>query len=894
MIFGAMGASGVLLLLVIFYTMTLSDITSGAKKDSENLSDQIAYSLEFLAAKNDSFALQRVVEKSSTLEGVSRVIIVDTRQVIQAHTDSGMIGQEDASSLIAEVIQSGRNLSHVNGAQIIFIRPLHGQPFTSEHHDVIGALWVEIDITHSIENARGRFFEIGAVLFTTLILAYLAQYLLIKQIVIGRIFEIEKGIHNAIKGGLVSPVIVQKSFGSEDEINVLAQSYNYLISGLTKSQSKLQAERDFALQIMESMSEGLTLINAAGIFEYVNPAYAGFLGLPPQQMIGRTPCDFMAEDDRKVMLKEWEVRQRGTASSYESRLFHTSGAETRVLISAVPRYTDGVFSGSLAVITDISQRVRIEQMTADLQRKLTFEELTARLAAAFMNMPSGQIGGIIQQTLGQLGELFEVNRAYVFEFNHDSETVSNTFEWCADGISPQIGNRQDLPVETFPWWMQRLRKGETIVISNVSEMSNEAAAEQQFMLEQGIQSVLATPIYSDNQFYGFLGLDSVIRRRDWLKDEIQFLQVLMGIFMNAIARQRAEENLRVSEARNRAFLDAVPDLIFRIDSTGKFLDFLAGENQNLYVHQDQIIGNNIESLLPQDIASKTISLIRTALDKKQPQNFEYKLSTKDGESTYDAHIVPDLPGQVIIVSHDISERVHLEQMKTDFINRASHELRTPLTTAILMAELLEEEERDEQRIELFSILRYELNRQHILLNDLLMAGRLENGRVIYHLSDVDVLELVNEAVATVKPQADKRQNTVEIRPDPDLHTIKTNRQAMHQVILNLLSNAIKFSHPGGPVIAHVKNSETGIVISIQDFGIGIPAHDLEHIATRFFRAQNAIENEIQGTGIGLFIASETIKLLNGTLNIESVESQGTTIHIRHPLEPIRITGKLKG
>jgi signal transduction histidine kinase len=114
------------------------------------------------------------------------------------------------------------------------------------------------------------------------------------------------------------------------------------------------------------------------------------------------------------------------------------------------------------------------------------------------------------------------------------------------------------------------------------------------------------------------------------------------------------------------------------------------------------------------------------------------------------------------------------------------------------------------------------------------------------------------------------------------------------VILNLLSNAIKFSHPGGPVIAHVKNSETGIVISIQDFGIGIPAHDLEHIATRFFRAQNAIENEIQGTGIGLFIASETIKLLNGTLNIESVESQGTTIHIRHPLEPIRITGKLKG
>ena len=151
--------------------------------------------------------------------------------------------------------------------------------------------------------------------------------------------------------------------------------------------------------------------------------------------------------------------------------------------------------------------------------------------------------------------------------------MSNTFEWCAGDVSPQIDNLQNLPVDIFPWWMKKLKQGETIDVPRVCEMPAEAEAEKNILQEQGIQSILVTPIYTDNQLFGFLGLDSVARERTWLKDEIQYLQVLMGIVMNTITRQRAEEDLRMSEARNRAFLDAIPDLIFRIDEDGTFLDF---------------------------------------------------------------------------------------------------------------------------------------------------------------------------------------------------------------------------------------------------------------------------------------------------------------------------------
>lgn len=882
LILGTLGSAGILLFLVASYFMALSGIVNGAQKDSENLSDQIAYSLQILAAQNDSFALQRVAEKSSTLESVSRIIIVDTQQVILAHTDQRMIGQQDNSPLFTEVLNSGRNLSQTDGMRVIFIRPLHGQSFTTEYHDLIGALWVEIDITQSTNETQARFFEIGSFAIAILLLGYITQYLVLKKTVIDRIFEIEKGIRNALRGELGAPVTVVKSFGSEDEINALAQSYNYLTSNLVESQAKLKSERDFALQIMESMGEGLTITNADGIFEYVNPGYAGFLGLSPKEIIGRSPSDFMNRQGNLNMEKEWEKRRKGLASTYEARLLRQDGSELQVLISSVPRYLKGKFAGSLAVITDISDRARIEEMTAALQRKLIFEELTAELAETFMKTVSSEVNNTIQKMLGKLGGLFDVDRTYIFEFDANLQTMNNTYEWCASGVTPQIEVLKNLPTEIFPWWMEQLKKGETIIVPRVSEMPTEAAAEQNILTEQEIQSVLVTPIRSEETLFGFLGLDSVKKERQWSKDEIQFLQVAMGIVMNTITRLQAEENLRLSESRNRAFLDAVPDLIFRIDANGTFLDFRADQTQNLFIPPDQIIGSNIENTLPKDIARTTISLIQTALETNQTQKFEYQLETAIGTLTYDAHIVPSSDREVIVVSHDISERAQLEQMKTDFINRASHELRTPLTTAILMAELLEEEETNKERTELFSILRYELDRQRQLLNDLLTAARIENGRVAYHLSEVEIPVLVEEAIATVKPQAEKRQINVEIETEKILPVILTDRQALHQILLNLLSNAIKFSYPGGQVVVHIKNSEGGVLVSVQDFGIGIPSQDMEHITTRFFRAQNATENEIQGTGIGLFIVNETVKKLKGHLQIESVQDEGSTMHIWLP------------
>jgi PAS domain S-box-containing protein len=887
--FSVIGLVGMLTAVAFFYYASTRGIYEGMEKRAEILSDEITYSLEILSeqqdAKDELFSIQRLVEKSSTLEGVTEIIVVDTKKTILAHSNKQQVGQLLNSDLIEDILHNGNTASQTIGQRIIFVRPLHGQAYTDEFHNVIGVLWIGMDVSDSVIQQQKAFEFVAIGVIVILLLFFSTQIITVNRIVVQRLQGVQTGIAKHMKSGESTAILISQSFGSEDEINELAQAYNYLITSWRDAIRKLQNERDFGLKIMDSMGEGLTITNHQGLFEYVNPAYAGLVGLTPREIEGRSPKEFSHPQEIVKQIKEGEIRKQGISSLYETILLTKDGAEVPVLISAVPRIVNGENIGSIAVVTNISDRAHIEEMSASLQRKLIFEELTAHLAATFMILPASEMDKAIQETLRQLGELFQVDRTYIFEFTADQAFMNNTHEWCAENISPQIENLQNLPTEILPWWVNLLKKGETINVPRVSEMPPEASTEKEILADQSIQSVLVTPISSENGLFGFLGLDSVVRERRWTNDEIQFLQVLMGIVMNTITRQRAEENLTRSESRNRAFLNAVPDLIFRISEDGTFLDFQSGAGNRLLAPPEAIIGQKVETILPGDISKATMAAIKTALETKKPQQFEYIIQNETGPLTYDARVVSSAAREVIVVAHDITERVRLEEMKTDFINRASHELRTPLTTAILMAELLEDDGMTEDKQEFLTVLKEELNRQRMLLNDLLIAGRIENKRFEVHLAPADIAPLIEEAVSSVKPQADAREITIQLEISEMPSKAYTDRQSLIQILLNLLSNAIKYSNPQTNIEVSACQREKFIEIAVRDHGMGIPAQDLPHIATRFYRAKNATQMEIQGSGIGLYIVKEILQSLGGEMKIESVESEGTTVSIFLPLIP---------
>jgi PAS domain S-box-containing protein len=369
-------------------------------------------------------------------------------------------------------------------------------------------------------------------------------------------------------------------------------------------------------------------------------------------------------------------------------------------------------------------------------------------------------------------------------------------------------------------------------------------------------------------------------------------------FWDITESKRTEEALRESEEKFRTIIELTNEGVILIDEQGFIIEWNRALEQFTGIMRTETIGIPAWEvqvrLLPKARRSQiTAEHLKQALlqilKNGQHSSDEVNIETASGEPRtilQNAFPIKTNRGYRLgILMHDITERARLEQMKTDFISRASHELRTPLTTAILMADLLEDNNTDEERMKFLKILKQELKRQRLLLEDLLVAGRIESKRFEVHLAPVEPLPVIEEAISSVKPQADARRLEIQLEAAAALPLANTDRQALLQVLLNLLSNAIKFSHPNNVIEVCARAKDSSLLIAVKDYGVGIPAADLPHISGRFFRAQNATELEIAGTGIGMYIIREILDALGGRMEIESMENQGTTIFIFLPLCP---------
>jgi len=210
------------------------------------------------------------------------------------------------------------------------------------------------------------------------------------------------------------------------------------------------------------------------------------------------------------------------------------------------RGSDGSLNGALGTVLDLTERNRIE---AALYERLAFEKLITELSTRFITLSPQEIGRGFDDALGSIGAFASADRAYVFLFSKDGTTMTNTHEWCAPGVEPQIHNLVDLPVQLFPWWTERMRRRETIHIPRVVDLPEEAAAEKQILLEQLIQSVVVVPMTCGPNVVGFVGFDWVRTSKVWTADDVALLRIVGEIFANAMNRSRAEEQRVLLEAQ---------------------------------------------------------------------------------------------------------------------------------------------------------------------------------------------------------------------------------------------------------------------------------------------------------------------------------------------------------
>lgn len=223
---------------------------------------------------------------------------------------------------------------------------------------------------------------------------------------------------------------------------------------------------------------------------------------------------------------------------------------------------------------------------------------------------------------------------------------------------------------------------------------------------------------------------------------------------------------------------------------------------------------------------------------------------------------------------DITERKQSERMKSDFVSFVSHQLRTPLSGMSWMLELAAESDGipDEARGHIADA-RESAGRLSTLVNDLLDIAKLESGRLSAVPEPLALAALTQSVVAEIRPLAAGKVLGLEVTCHP-VRRVFADAQLLRQVVTNLLSNAVKYTPSGGRIAIHLGQLNGSVTWSVRDSGVGVPKTAQPRLFEKFYRADNAVSMDAEGTGLGLHLVRLIVEQAGGRVWCESEEGQG--------------------
>lgn len=241
-----------------------------------------------------------------------------------------------------------------------------------------------------------------------------------------------------------------------------------------------------------------------------------------------------------------------------------------------------------------------------------------------------------------------------------------------------------------------------------------------------------------------------------------------------------------------------------------------------------------------------------------------------------------------VITRSFEDLAEANRMKAEFVNIVSHQLRTPLTNlrwAIqsLLSEGITIASKD-QGIDYFDIIKENGARMERLIDDLLTITRLRDGKMESKKTKFSLQSLTAEVISENKPLVNASDIQIELRSPKRLPDVFASYPLTKIVIENLVGNAINYSKGGGKIFIELKAPAKRVRFQVKDQGIGISNEDQKYIFEKFFRARNAIKEEVYGTGLGLFIVKLILDGMKGKVGFTSKEGKGTTFYFTLPTE----------
>lgn len=245
------------------------------------------------------------------------------------------------------------------------------------------------------------------------------------------------------------------------------------------------------------------------------------------------------------------------------------------------------------------------------------------------------------------------------------------------------------------------------------------------------------------------------------------------------------------------------------------------------------------------------------------------------------------------VNRFVYQITRLNKAKTEFVSVASHQLRTPLSAIKWETELLLSKfkkglnKKQLENVENISMLSCKMIR---LVNDLLDVARIDQNRLIVRKQNFDFVKIAQNTIKEILAGMDLRHIEVSLNIKNNLPEASGDPDKIKLVLENLINNAIKYTTSGGKVEIKIFEKDDDLVFEVKDNGVGIPEEQLDRVFEKFFRSDNAVKYQTEGTGLGLYIAKNIVEQLGGKIWFQSIENVGSMFGFSLPIA--RINNKL--
>lgn len=481
--------------------------------------------------------------------------------------------------------------------------------------------------------------------------------------------------------GLLSYFEARAVLSSEDQILIIVRNVTKRKKAeleLSLAQKNL-AEKEAQYRLIAENSTDLIYVYRTypePKYEYISPSCFQLLGYLPEEGYAdpfayhkflNTPegverfSQFILNPEQPTTIEEVWKKKDGTFIWIEqvvSRKFDENGN----LISFQ------------STVRDITKRKQVEEA---LQKEVEVRKILLRLATEFIAVPVDVLSDIVDKKLPVIGEFTGVDRIYVFKHNHSERTTSNTHEWCAEGITPEFENLQNVPFAIFEDMQQVFQKGGIVNISRINEMPEDHPM-RSVLANQGIKSIVMAPLFYGTNNIGFIGFDAVKAEKSFTDQEISILRLLADIFSNVFVRQNTEAELNKHVNRLQFALKAARQSWFdAIVPTGEVTvspeySVMLGYKPEEF---ESNIGNWLENIHPDDRA-KVQQMYQNILLSGNVGEIEYRrrTHTNDWKWIYTTGAVAERdpegkPYRLTGIHMDITGRKQAEAVFQDIIDK---------------------------------------------------------------------------------------------------------------------------------------------------------------------------------------------------------------------------------